>query len=248
MSEEANNPLKPEWSHFVQLVHAGGGQWMTRGYHYLGAFFAYLSSKLGLTPNMVTLLSAFFIVLSVLLLSVGGLGSSKVAIGFFALMVIAYGLDCADGQLARATKQNSKLGAWLDHLVDAGKIFLINFCVGWVLLRRPDAHGVSVVLCFSAMVLNITGSALYFFAWNFKVLVAGDGLIERMSDKKSQGKVRILKLSHQITDYGWFPFIFLLMIDSRTFVMTYLFYGVITFVIFMGYIILSAGYMAKLKD
>ncbi|SHI73006.1 CDP-alcohol phosphatidyltransferase [Rubritalea squalenifaciens DSM 18772] len=239
---------KPEWSRFAELVHAGGGQWLTRGYHHLGAMGAFVASRLGLSPNVVTLVSALCVLVAVCILGYTGLGTLWASVVVFVLMAVGYVLDCADGQLARATQQCSKLGAWLDHLVDAGKIFLVNFCIGWVLISRPEVHGLEVSLCFVAMVLNITGSALYFFAWNFKVLIAGDGLIERMSDKKSQGKVRLLKLSHQVTDYGWFPFIFLVMVDPGKFAMVYLVYGAITFLIFMGYIVLSAGYMAKLKD
>lgn len=245
---ECDRELKPEWSRFRDLVHAGGGQWLTQIYHYLGAGLAFFASRVGVSPNQLTLLSMVIVISSMVLMLMGGMGNVLVAACVVVLMVLSYALDCADGQLARATKQCSKLGAWLDHLVDSCKIFVVHLSVGWMLISTEHIHGLSPGWCFLAMAVNIAGSALYFFAWNFKVLIAGEGLIVRLADESRQNRIRLLQFSHQFTDYGWFPLLFILLIDPEKFALAYLIYGFVTFLIFMGYIAISSRYMAKLSN
>src|SRR5690606_28405409 len=45
------------------------------------------------------------------------------------LLLLAYALDAADGQLARLTGGGSKAGEWLDHVVDATKIGVMHTAV-----------------------------------------------------------------------------------------------------------------------
>lgn len=239
---------KPTWAYFKEMVHAGGGHWMTQVYHYLGAFFAFLASRVGLTPNHLTLLSGVLVSVAMAVMLYGTGKSVIWSLLVVFLSVISYALDCADGQLARATKQCSKYGAWLDHVLDAGKIFLVNFCVGWMLITKPHLFEMSQSLGFMAMAVNITGAALYFFAWNYKVMIAGEGLISRLSDEASSNRVRLMKFYHQFTDYGWFPLIFFLLAFPVKFAQVYLLYGCGTFLLFMGYLLVSARYMKKLKS
>jgi len=237
---------KPTWAYFKEMVHAGGGQWMTEVYHYIGAFLAFLASRVGMTPNHLTLLSGVLVSVSMVVMLYGtGKGIFWSLLVVF-LSVISYALDCADGQLARATKQCSKYGAWLDHVLDAGKIFIVNFCVGWMLITKPQLFEMSFSLGFLAMVVNITGAALYFFAWNYKVMIAGEGLIARLSDETASNRVRLMKFYHQFTDYGWFPLIFFFLAFPAKFAQLYLVYGCGTFLLFMGYLLVSASYMKKL--
>ncbi|MEO1858131.1 MAG: CDP-alcohol phosphatidyltransferase family protein [Rubritalea sp.] len=240
--------MRPEWSEFSDAVHDGGGQWMTEVYHYAGAFFAFLASRCKVTPNQLTLASGLLVILAMVLMLELGLGSWIAAIGVLVLMVVSYALDCADGQLARATGQCSKYGTWLDHVVDAGKIFVVHGSIGWMLLNASIAHGFPASWCFLGMFLNMAGSALYFFAWNYKVMIAGQGLIVRLANERSQSRVRMFQFSQQITDYGWFPLLFILLIDPQKFALAYFLYGAGTFVIFMAYIVVSACYMTKLTD
>ncbi len=239
--------IKPTWNSFKDAVHAGGGQWMTQVYHYAGAFFAFLASKVGLTPNHLTFLSAITVVLSMGAMLYGMGRGLAWALLVTLLSIISYGLDCADGQLARATKQCSKFGAWLDHVLDAGKIFVVNFSVGWMLISHSEIFQMSFEYAFLAMVVNITGSALYFFAWNYKVMIAGEGLISRLSDETTSNRVRLMKFYHQFTDYGWFPLIFVFLAFPSKFAQLYLAYGCGTFLVFTGYLIISASYMKKLN-
>lgn len=240
---EIKSTMKPSWADFYSLMHAGGGQWMTQVYHYAGAVMAFMASRVGLTPNQLTLTSGLLVLVAMVALLVLGFGSLVGALSVFFLMVVSYALDCADGQLARATGQCSKYGAWLDHVVDAGKIFVVHGSVGWLLISEIAAHW-----CFLAMLINMGGSVLYFFAWNYKVMIAGRGLIARLADERAQSCTRVFQFAQQFTDYGWFPFLFILLFDPQKFALVYFFYGAGTFVIFMAYIVVSAKYMAKLKD
>ena len=239
---------RPTWAFFKEMVHAGGGQWMTQVYHYAGAFFAFLASRLGLTPNHLTMLSGVLVSLSMVVMLHGAGKGILWALLVVLLSVVSYSLDCADGQLARATKQTSKFGAWLDHVLDAGKIFVVNFSVGWMLITRPEFFEMSVHWGFFAMMINITGASLYFFAWNYKVMIAGEGLISRLSDEATSNRVRLMKFYHQFTDYGWFPLIFTFLAFPAKFAQIYLIYGCGTFLLFSGYLLVSASYMKKLKS
>ena len=244
MSVKQKNPT---WGYFKELVHAGGGQWMTEIYHYAGALFAFCASRVGMTPNHLTLLSGVLVTISMIAMPYGvGKGISW-ALLVALLSMASYSLDCADGQLARATKQTSKFGAWLDHVLDAGKIFIVNFSVGWMLISDPQMFDFSVAWGFFAMMINITGASLYFFAWNYKVMIAGEGLIARLSDETTSNRMRLMKFYHQFTDYGWFPLIFIFLAFPQKFALIYLIYGCGTFILFSGYLIVSAAYMKKLK-
>ncbi len=75
---------------------------------------------IGLTPNMVTVLSAAFTYCGIVLLLVAP-PSTGVGIAVAATLVVGYALDSADGQLARLRGGGSLFGEWLDHMVDCIK-------------------------------------------------------------------------------------------------------------------------------
>lgn len=87
----------------------------------LGRVLAAAAYKAGLSPNMVTVISALFtysgIALLVMFPPSPWLG---VVVGF--LLITGYAFDSADGQLARLTGGGSPSGEWLDHIADAVKI------------------------------------------------------------------------------------------------------------------------------
>lgn len=86
---------------------------------------AYLFGRAGVSPNQITVASGGFSVaafVASLVLPTAPLVPSVLAI--FVLAQTAYVLDCADGQLARATNRASEFGAFLDKGLDAlGGIF-----------------------------------------------------------------------------------------------------------------------------
>jgi hypothetical protein len=106
---------KDFWKH-----HGRQSYWLTRHISYrLGAVLALVAERVGLTPHAVTALS--------FLTGVGGacavallpdLSRWMAGLILFVTLHLAYGLDCADGVLARATRRASKSGGLLDKTAD----------------------------------------------------------------------------------------------------------------------------------
>lgn len=94
----------------------------------LGRVCAAGAYVLGLRPNQVTLLSAAFTgggIAAVALVRPGW----GLAAAVYALLVIGFALDSADGQLARLRRESSAAGEWLDHVVDCGKVTAVHAAV-----------------------------------------------------------------------------------------------------------------------
>ena len=84
-------------------------------------YIARWAAHRGLTPNQVTTASVLIGLLAAAAFATGerwGLVTGAV------LLYIAFVTDCVDGQLARYTRQFSKLGAWLDSVFDRTKEYL----------------------------------------------------------------------------------------------------------------------------
>lgn len=102
-------------------------------YRRLGWMWACIARKLGITPNAITIASIFI-----------GVGAGIcfystdiwVNIGGLLLLILANSFDSADGQLARMTKQYSRLGRILDGL--AGDMWFISIYV-CVCLRTVES-------------------------------------------------------------------------------------------------------------
>lgn len=112
------------------------------------------------TPNHVTLAGAVLTYGSLLWLAFGA-GSGAV----FALVGVAlaagFVLDSADGQLARLQGRSSKLGEWLDHVLDSGRIVVLHGAVFCFLLRATTIPPLGLaVLCGSFLF----ASSVIFFA------------------------------------------------------------------------------------
>jgi phosphatidylglycerophosphate synthase len=94
--------------------------WLTRQVSYrIGSLLALFACRTGLSPRAVTILS--------LITGVGGacavaampwLPPWQAGVILFLTLHLAYGLDCADGVLARARKCSSRSGALLDKMAD----------------------------------------------------------------------------------------------------------------------------------
>ena len=94
---------------------------------------------LGLTPDIVTAISAAFTFAGILVLA---LVPPQVATGIAValLLAIGYAFDSADGQLARLRGGGSRAGEWLDHVVDATKISALHIAVLISWFRWYDVH------------------------------------------------------------------------------------------------------------
>ncbi|MFJ5802184.1 CDP-alcohol phosphatidyltransferase family protein [Streptomyces decoyicus] len=93
-----------------------------------GRVLAAAGYTLKLTPNQVTMISAVFTFVGVVMIATLR-PSPAVAAGIFAALVFGFALDSADGQLARLTGNGSAAGEWLDHVVDCAKMLALHMAV-----------------------------------------------------------------------------------------------------------------------
>ena len=85
-------------------------------------YIARFAARRGWTPNAVTILS---MVIGVAAAASFATGSRPGLIAGAILLQAAFTFDCVDGQLARYSRQFSKLGAWLDSVFDRGKEYVV---------------------------------------------------------------------------------------------------------------------------
>jgi phosphatidylglycerophosphate synthase len=85
-------------------------------------YIAWAAARRGLTPNQVTTVS-----LAVAVLAAGcfGVGLRPTYVVGAVLLQLSFGLDCADGQLARFTGRFSPIGGWLDAMFDRLKEYVV---------------------------------------------------------------------------------------------------------------------------
>ncbi|MFT4235178.1 MAG: CDP-alcohol phosphatidyltransferase family protein [Microbacterium sp.] len=130
----------------------------------VGRVLAAAAHSLGLTPNLVTVVSAVCTFSGlVLLVALPARWWTGVLVGV--LLILGYAWDSADGQVARLRGGGSLAGEWLDHFVDAFKIASLHLCVlvalslhtevgrtAWMII--PLGFSVVSVVNFFGMLLN----------------------------------------------------------------------------------------------
>jgi phosphatidylglycerophosphate synthase len=110
-----------------------------------GRVLAASAHVLGLTPNQVTAASAVATATgAVLLAAVPPRPLQSVAVWF--CLALGFGLDSADGQLARLHGGGSAVGEWLDHVVDAGKVVGVHLAVLVMLYRFGPSSGPALLV------------------------------------------------------------------------------------------------------
>jgi len=124
----------------------GGGLFSEAVSQRLGAHLALAAERLGLPPTALTLANLMVgLPVSVIVIALAGpVAAGTVpawAVGLLALIgwQLAYGLDCADGQLARVTGRSSPTGARLDILCDvAAQVALVTALSATGAAQRPE--------------------------------------------------------------------------------------------------------------
>lgn len=122
-------------------------------YRPIGFIWALLFKRLHCTPNVVTIISIFFGVACGFLIYPADYGLNLLAI---VMLIIANSLDSADGQLARMTKQYSRLGRILDGM--AGDLWFISIYIAICLRTNRDLtffHEHSYIIWLIAVVAGI---------------------------------------------------------------------------------------------
>jgi choline kinase len=85
-------------------------------------YIARFAARRGWTPNQMTTVSMLIGIAAAVAFATG---SRPGLIAGAVLLQAAFTIDCVDGQLARYTRQFSKLGAWLDSIFDRGKEYVV---------------------------------------------------------------------------------------------------------------------------
>lgn len=109
---------KPSLAQFRQCE-GTNCMFVTKGVSYpVGSIIAFVSSRIGLSPNQLSLISGLVATLGCIW-AVAWL-DSPILSGMVVLLTLhfSYAIDCADGVLARATGRTSSFGAVLDKVVD----------------------------------------------------------------------------------------------------------------------------------
>ncbi|MFD0557444.1 CDP-alcohol phosphatidyltransferase-like enzyme [Stackebrandtia endophytica] len=134
----------------------------------IGAVFALLAHRLGWAPTVLTLINLVFslgsaiLVIAVIPAAVAGdLPWWPIAVAAAIGWQVAYSLDCADGQLARATGTGSPAGARVDVLCDVvAQSAFVAAVVSVALAYSPDVPIWFVGVFASLWMVNLVTSIL----------------------------------------------------------------------------------------
>lgn len=180
-----------------------------------GRFLAAAAYRAGLTPNMVSAISALFTLSAIAFLAFtptnGGADGPAGPVAWVGLVVwaglaVGYAFDSADGQVARLRGGGSLSGEWLDHVLDSLKNSSVHLAVlvcayrtfgledpAWLLI--PIGYCLVDGVGFFTMILTEQLRKTHF-------LKAGTAAIPRSGS-------RLKSLALLPTDYGIFCFVFL---------------------------------------
>lgn len=154
-----------------------------------GYLWALLFKRLGIHPNVVTIVSIVLGALAGYMFYFEDL--THTLWGIF-LLIWANWYDCADGQLARITNQRSLLGRILDGFAGDVWFFSIYFFIS---LRLTDQFGIWIWLlaAFSGFVCHSRQCALADYYRNIHIFFEkGAGKAELDSSEKQQKKLKNL--------------------------------------------------------
>jgi phosphatidylglycerophosphate synthase len=182
----------------------------------LGRILAALADRLGLSPNQVTGISACFTFAGVALVALVPPSPATAAL-IALLLMFGYGLDSADGQLARLQGGGSPAGEWLDHVCDSAKLATIHLAVLVSLYRFADLPTellLLVPLCYSAV------DTMHFFGFILTdSLRRPSGAELATSDRARPSVVRAVLTAP--TDYGILCLVFFTLAWPEVFLVAY---------------------------
>ncbi len=161
---------------------------------------AFLANR---TPNQVSITSGLFSLAGIALVATVR-PSFGLALAVTVLLVLGYGLDSADGQLARLRGGGSPLGEWLDHMIDSVKIVLLHSAV-LISFYRFDAFSNELVLLIPLAYLCLS-SVLFFGLILIDQLRRGHGGAQKPNVR---GDSVLKSLLIAPTDYGVLCLVFL---------------------------------------
>jgi phosphatidylglycerophosphate synthase len=183
----------------------------------LGRLLAAVAFHSGLTPNIVTGLSALCTFSGIGLLATVPPGWGM-GLAVTLLLVLGYALDSADGQLARLRGGGSPAGEWLDHMVDSVKIASLHLAL-LVGLYRSGAVGRGALLLLP-LAFSVVSVVLFFGTLLNESLRAQHGAVTRAT--RSAGRPSVARSLLVVpTDYGLLCLVFALLGVASVFLAVY---------------------------
>jgi len=125
----------------------------------IGAILAAFALRTGITPNQLTLLGLMCALGTAPLIIVLHRQAVLAGIAAFVGWQLAYSLDCADGQLARATDRTSVFGAQLDLICDY--IAHASVAITVLVLCESLLAGPIAGLAAGVLIVGLTGGVFY---------------------------------------------------------------------------------------
>jgi phosphatidylglycerophosphate synthase len=144
-------------------------------------YVAWWASRRGLSPNQVTLAS---LAVAVVAAACCAAGARWGYVAGAVLLQVSFGLDCADGQLARLTGTFSEFGGWLDAMVDRLKEYAVYAGLAVGSARAGDDVW---LLAVAALVLQTLRHAVD-FSWS--VTPASTSAVEEGVARRAAGRRR----------------------------------------------------------
>lgn len=126
------------FTRFWRLEYSAGGGLATAQFSQrVGAILGWVGQRLDVAPNHLTMAS---LAVSVAASSVFAFAPNTwlYALTCLLLYQVAYGFDCADGQLARASGRASDFGAWLDVSCDCISGIVLAFALLYYASEQAD--------------------------------------------------------------------------------------------------------------
>lgn len=176
--------------------------WIKRVNHPLGSVIALLLLDTRATPNMVTVAGlVVHIIAAAVLLTAAVPVSLPVWIFMIVAWQLAFTLDCADGQLARARRKTSTFGAFFDQVVDVATHALVYTSLAIYVVRalamEPVPAALLVALVFSLNFLQL------FTTWGRNAIMGTEPAI-RGTPPTWLG---VLMKGKDLLDYGAYLFV-----------------------------------------
>jgi len=173
----------------------GGGLFSEAVSQHLGSAVAVLANKRHLAPTVLTVanLGLGCAVSVAVIATAGPVAAGSIPawpVGLLALIgwQLAYALDCADGQLARVTRQTSAAGARIDVLCDvAAQIALVSALAATAEAQVPDTPAWLLAAFAGTWMVNLVTS----------VMQSGPEAASMVTSRSLP--VRVIKL---VRDYG----------------------------------------------
>ena len=197
----------------------------------VGRWIAAAAASVGLSPNQVSGLSALCSMVAIVMVAtVSPVPLTGLLVA--ALLVLGYALDSADGQVARLTGVSSRLGEWLDHMIDCAKTNALHLAV---LLSLYQFTEVDVRWLLVPMVYLAAANVLFFGMILVDQLRRASG----ETSTKTGGSLSVVRaIAILPSDYGALCLVFLTLAWPTLFLGLYTLFAV-------GAVLLLAAALAK---